>query len=225
MTRVAVLVVSAALLIAAHQPAAGSARQLPPLPEALEIELALSAAPKHLRDGATVLRLDAGGYVEVRRGTNGFSCLVARPHPKALAPMCYDVEGTRTIVPRVRDEAALRAQGKLEDEIRTVIEAGFRSGKYRAPERPGVSYMLSPVQATYDPERGVRPFVPHLMFYAPDLTDADVGGMRGGFAFINQPGPHGMIIVPVGERERVAIEQEFAELIERTRRFFGQPTP
>lgn len=34
-----------------------------------------------------------------------------------------------------------------------------------------------------------------------------------------------MIIVPVGERERVAIEQEFAELIERTRRFFGQPTP
>src|SRR5437879_13147168 len=40
--------------------------QYPLLPRALEIELALSAAPKHLRDDATVWVLDKSGYAIAR---------------------------------------------------------------------------------------------------------------------------------------------------------------
>ena len=49
------------------------AAQYPLLPRALEIELALSAAPKHLRDDATVWVLDTSGYAIARKGSNACS--------------------------------------------------------------------------------------------------------------------------------------------------------
>lgn len=88
------------------------------MPEALETELALSAAPEHLRAGATVMLLRESGYVEARKGSNGFTCLVGRSRPKAVAPMCYDVEGSRAIVPLIVDQAAMRARGESEESIR-----------------------------------------------------------------------------------------------------------
>src|SRR4029450_11005542 len=42
--------------------------QYPLLPRALEIEVAVSAAPKHLRDQATVWVLDQNGYTKVKGG-------------------------------------------------------------------------------------------------------------------------------------------------------------
>jgi hypothetical protein len=192
------------------------------MPEALETELALSAAPEHLRAGASVLLLGKQGYVEARRGTNGFTCLVGRTQPKDVAPMCYDAEGTRTIVPRIADEAAMRAKGESEEAIRKAVEEGFRSGKYEAPGRPGISYMISPVQELAGPDGVVRAFVPHLMFYAPNLTDADVGGMRGGAVFINSPAPHGMIIVPLGKEEQKAIQARNETLVKQVRAFLAQ---
>ena len=47
--------------------------------------------------------------------------------------------------------------------------------------------------------------VAHVMFYAPYLTDADIGGVIGKSAFVDRPGPHGMIIVPAGQKEREAM--------------------
>jgi hypothetical protein len=192
------------------------------MPEALEMELALSAAPAHLRADATVLLLGERGYVEARKGSNGFTCLVGRSQPKAIAPMCYDVEGTRTVVPLIVDEAAMRARGESEETIRKAAEEGFRTGKYKAPERPGISYMMSPVQELAGPDGVVRSFVPHLMFYAPNLTDADVGGKRGGPAFINSPAPHGMIIVPLGKEEQTAIQAEHEALVKNVRAFLAR---
>jgi hypothetical protein len=189
------------------------------MPEALEMELALSAAPEHLRADATVLLLGKQGYFEARRGTNGFTCLVGRTQPKDVAPMCYDAEGTRTIVPRIADEAAMRAKGESEDAIRKSVEEGFRSGKYKAPERPGISYMISPVQELAGPDGVVRTFVPHLMFYAPNLTDADIGGKRGGAVFINNPAPHGMIIVPLGKEEQETILARHETLVRQVKAF------
>jgi hypothetical protein len=37
------------------------------------------------------------------------------------------------------------------------------------------------------------------MFYGPNLTDEDIGGVRGAFVLINRVGPDGMMIVLVGE--------------------------
>ena len=53
-----------------------------------------------------------------------------------------------------------------------------------------------------DDEKGIAlPYPPHVMFYAPYLTNADIGsdGNPVGPAFIpNEGTPHALIIVPVG---------------------------
>jgi hypothetical protein len=53
-----------------------------------------------------------------------------------------------------------------------------------------------------DAEKGiVAPFPPHIMFYGPYLTNADLGsdGSSSGPAFVAGEGsPHALIIVPVG---------------------------
>jgi hypothetical protein len=56
-----------------------------PLPRDLEIQLALSSLPAHLRDHATVYVLNpAKGFEVARTGTNGFSALVARTGDNAM---------------------------------------------------------------------------------------------------------------------------------------------
>ena len=51
-----------------------------PLPRDLEIQLARSALPPHLRDNATVYVLNPDkGFEVARKGTNGFHAFVARP--------------------------------------------------------------------------------------------------------------------------------------------------
>ena len=57
------------------------------------------------------------------------------------------------------------------------------------------------------------PSTPHLMFYGPNLTDGDIGGARGAFVFMNRVGPDGMMIVPVGQKEREAIVSEAQTLV------------
>ena len=53
--------------------------RIEPLPRDLEIQLALSALPAHLRDGATVYVLNPDkGFEVARKGTNGFHTFVAR---------------------------------------------------------------------------------------------------------------------------------------------------
>ena len=78
------------------------------MPEALETQFALSAAPPHLREKANVYLLDpASGYVLSRRGTNGVSCIVVRSDWQWTEPpfrddifwaVCYDSEGSNTLL-------------------------------------------------------------------------------------------------------------------------------
>jgi hypothetical protein len=100
-------------------------RSVPPkletMPEALEIRFASSAAPPHLRDSATVYILDpAKGYVISRQGTNGVSCIVVRSDWQWASPpfrddiywpVCYDSEGSKTLLQDYFYTAELRARG------------------------------------------------------------------------------------------------------------------
>jgi hypothetical protein len=154
-----------------------SAQQLPELlPQKKEIELALSAAPEHLRKGAGVYVLERNGFVKVRYSTNGFTCIVNRDHPLNQKPVCFDAEGTATILPKILRVGELLMQGKTMYEINADIAEGFRTGKYISPRRPGVAYMLSGDIHNFNPRTGkIDSFPPHVMFYAPNLTNADLG--------------------------------------------------
>lgn len=202
----------------ARQSFAGSP-QYPLLPRALEIELALNAAPTHVREQATVWALDRDGYTVARRGTNAFACIVSR-RAGDLFPVCWDAEGARSLLPIDVDDAQMRLAGKSGAEIETSVAERFKSGTYHAPARAGIAYMLSPMRYRIDEHGVVSRTVsnPHLMFYGPNLTDEDIGGVRGAFVFINRVGPDGMMIVPVGEKERDTIVRESTALIEQVER-------
>jgi hypothetical protein len=188
--------------VAHAEPQENRAKLPPILPREQEIELAKSAAPRELSDKATIYALEAKGYVKVQDGTNGFTCLISRETADSLEPECYDAEGTATFLPRVLREAELRAQGKSKAEIEADTAARFADGTYRAPSRPGIIYMLSKEnKVVVDDATGkVAPYVPHLMFYAPYLKNADIGvtSFQNTKVFIIREGtPHALMIVPV----------------------------
>lgn len=200
--------------------------QYPLLPPALEIELALSAAPTHLRADATVWVLDRSGYAIAKKGRNPFTCVVSR-RAGDLFPVCWDAEGTRALLPLEVDDAQLRLAGKSGAEIDAIVTERFKSAHYHAPARPGIAYMLSPMRYRIDEQGRVTrtTSTPHLMFYGPNLTDTDIGGVRGAFVFMNRVGPDGMMIVPVGQKERDAIVSGAQSLVAQVEQAIGyQPS-
>jgi hypothetical protein len=167
-----------------------------------EIALAISAAPPAVASKAGVYVLDKGGYVEARKSQNGFVCIVEHRIVKAVEPQCLDAEGVKTFLPRILMVGEMRAHGKPEIEIRDAVKKGFADGRFKAPKRPGIDYMLSTKNVvTIDEEKGIAvPFPPHLMFYAPGMTNADVGsdGTPGSSVFVvDEKSPHALMIVPV----------------------------
>jgi hypothetical protein len=185
----------------------------------LELRLAVNALPKDLRDAASVLVLEKDGYAKARTGTNPFTCMVSRRGGN-FYPVCFDEEGARTILPAFADDAVLRLKGASDQEVERQLAEGFEQGRYRPPARPGIAYMLSP--ATYMLEDGkLARSVPHTMFYAPFLTNADIAGMPGKSAFVDRPGPHGMIIVVAGQKEREALLHESQALVDDVERAIG----
>src|SRR5215831_11971337 len=145
---------TATLFAATNGAARADAAALDRLPHDLEVRLALSALPPHLRADATIFVLDpARGYALERQGSNGFTCFVERTdyvraqfRDDLLVPICFDPEGTRTIEPVSFDVARLRAEGRFSaEELKAEITRRFKDGVYRSPTRPGISYMIAPV--------------------------------------------------------------------------------
>lgn len=146
------------------------------LPREERIQLAESAAPPEISGKATVYLLEPNGYVKIRAGTNGFSCLVDRQLPFNLEPTCFDVEGSETtLLTRIFVEGE-RAKGKNEEQIRAEVHQGYKDGTFRAPRRAGIVYMMSERGYLFDPSSSkFIPIPPHLMFYAPYATEEDIG--------------------------------------------------
>jgi hypothetical protein len=73
--------------------------------------------------------------------------------------------------------------------------------------------MLSGDIRSFNPRTGkIESFPPHVMFYAPNLTNADLGTTPEALAkdptlpFVAYQGPHGFIIVVNGDAKSTRIE-------------------
>jgi hypothetical protein len=170
-------------------------------PVAIQVALAESAGPPVAADAAIYV-LGPKGYTRVREGRNGFTCLVSRQRPDTLEPECFDGEGTATVVPVRLFIEEQRAAGTAEARIEALVEDGYRRGRFKAPRKPGIVYMLSDHNYVFDPERkAVIHFPGHLMFYAPYATQKDVGSGPGA-PYIVAPGtPHALMIVVPASRD------------------------
>src|SRR5579863_3527990 len=177
-----------------EQPSSGTNR-FDPLPRDLEIQLALSALPPHLRDNATVHVLNPDkGFEIARKGTNGFNAFVARTgddtfrgtwplkayRDDILYPISFDDAGTKAQVRIFFDAAEMQAKGTPPEELKKIMQQRFQAHYYPMPERAGVSYMLSPILRTYvnpDANDGVATSnIPHVMYYAPNVSNDEMGG-------------------------------------------------
>lgn len=94
-------------------------------------------------------------------------------------PLCYDAAGSKTALKVIMEAAALRAGGTTPEALKALVLRRYRDGSYRAPEKPGLSYMVGPVMRTVGPPGMAvhTMLMPHLMFYAPGLTNADIGAV------------------------------------------------
>jgi hypothetical protein len=113
-----------------------------------------------------------------------------------VEPECYDAEGSATTLKVTRFIEAQRAKGVSEEEIEKQVAAGYKSGRFKAPRRPGIVYMLSPYNRVFDPNtKKIVRFPGHLMFYAPYLTAKDVG-TGDGAPYLTAPGePDNLMVV------------------------------
>jgi hypothetical protein len=150
-------------------------------PAQLEIDLALRAAPVHLRNNATAYIFGKSGYEKARTGTNGFNCLVNRDGTQngeqSVYPTCWDPEGSRTILPVMLRVGELIAQGKSAAEIKRDIDDGFNQGRFHSPSKTGIAYMLAG-DVKFDSKTGQfgsQEFPAHYMIYAPGVSNADIG--------------------------------------------------
>ncbi|TWJ03598.1 hypothetical protein JN11_01145 [Mucilaginibacter frigoritolerans] len=214
--------------------------ELEKIPVSLETDFALSALPPQLRHDATVYLLNPKkGYYVAHKGSNGFMCFVTRTEwewgefrKDDAAAIGFDAEGARTIFPVCSDVAAMRATGKFTAlQIKNIVIDRIRKGIYKAPARTGISYMLAPVMRTYpgkpDHHDVMTMNMPHYMFYAPYLTNKDIGNIPNGEAdgpVVINPGamwlgerksPYGYIILPAGVTEKAKIINENKGLLKR----------
>jgi hypothetical protein len=203
------------------------------MPAELETRFALSALPPALRDQATVYLLDPQeGYTLARQGTSGLTCLVERTvwewvdfRDDIYIPLCYDAAGTKAHLKVMMDAAELRAEGMGPAALKAEIESRYRNGFYRAPEKPGLSYMVGPVmRALGPPDFKLHTMaMPHLMFYAPHATNEDIGALpdlaeRASlvYPFIDRQGngEQTYMIQLIGEAEKAKIMADEKALVD-----------
>jgi hypothetical protein len=252
MKKVPIIVVIVGLLFsltasAEDQQTAEAMKKNEPLPRDLEIQLALSALPPHLKANATVYVLNPDkGFEVARKGTNGFHAFVARTGDDTfrgswplteykddiLYPISFDSAGAKEQMRVFFDAAEMQAKGTPPGELKKIIKDRYKSGHYKAPERAGISYMLSPILRTYvnpdESEKVATSNNPHVMYYAPNVSNEDVGGepprisfagygmdVSGFYPFVIMPGPHGYMIQLLDLTERAAINKEYEEMLGR----------
>jgi hypothetical protein len=186
-TLAASIIIVSVIGVSAARPCQATESTIEKMPATLETQFALSAAPPALRDKATVYLLDPKkGYHLSRQGTSGVTCIVERTaweladfRNDIYIPLCYDAAGTKTYLNYIMDAAAFRAQGMSPAALKADIEKRYRDKTYQVPEKGGLSYMVAPIMRTVGPpDMQVHTMsMPHLMFYAPYITNEDIGAV------------------------------------------------
>jgi hypothetical protein len=174
-----------------------------------EVALARSAAAPAVSDGAEVRVLGEHGYQSVKRGSNGFVCLVERSwtspfddadfwNPKTRAPICFNAAAARSVVPVHLKRTEWALAGMSREQMMARAKAAVASGEFPPPEVGSMCFMRS--KNIIGPDGGH--WHPHLMFFLPRMKPAEWGANQHGtgvFAFADESGaePFVIFLVPV----------------------------
>ena len=213
-----------ALLLGSMQAASvrGQSAKYPPLSEYMmardaEIALAKSAAPDNISGHATIKVLTASGFQAVHDGDNGFVCMVMRGwsaptytpaqfrdlvyDAKVRAPICFNPEASRTVLPYYELRSKLGMEGKTPDQIAEGVQAAYAKGEL--PKRDSVSfaYMWS---ADQNLASGIGHWHPHMMVFAPYYDNSILGNNEFGSPLpqlTDDAGtPFAVVVIPVDDK-------------------------
>ena len=162
------------------------------MPADAEVALARSAAPPALSADATILVLSTHGYDVAAKGTNGFTCMVERGwaapfdevdfgNPKIRAPVCYNAQAVRTVLPYGIERTRLVLAGMTTAQMHAKIEKDVADKVLVPPEAGAMSYMMSKDQ--YLGDAGTH-WHPHLMFHVARTGAAAWGANYDGTPII-----------------------------------------
>ena len=154
-----------------------------------EIDQARSAAPPSISSDADVLTLGRHGYETAVKGRNGFVCLVQRAwfsgltdqefwNPKERAPICFNPQGARSVLPTFLRRTGWVLAGASKDEITARTKAEIAANQISVPEIGTLAYMLA--KNAYLGDAAAGPWHPHLMFFLPRMNAVDWGANLSG---------------------------------------------
>jgi len=208
--------------IVAGSPVLAHASKYPPLtdymmPRDAEAALARSAAPASISERATIKVLTASGYQIARQGDNGFVCMVMRGwaaptyspaevrelvyDPTVRAPICFDPEAARTVMPYYELRSKLGMQGKTPDQIAEGVQAAYTRGELPKRDEVSFGYMWSADQHLGP---GVGHWHPHMMVFSPYYKNSMLGGNGFGSPLpvvTDDAGtPFAVVVIPVDDK-------------------------
>jgi hypothetical protein len=203
-------------------PVQGQSPKYPPLSEYLmtpesEVTLARSAAPENISAHATVKILTVSGYKIAAQGDNGFVCLVMRGwsaptytpaqfrdlvyDPTVHAPICFNPEAARTVLPYYEMRSKLAMEGKTPEQIAEGVQAAYAKGELPKRDEVSFAYMWSADQHLAS---GIGHWHPHMMIFAPYYENSMLGNNEFGSPLpqlSDDAGtPFAVVVIPVDDK-------------------------
>ncbi|MEP7377686.1 MAG: hypothetical protein ABI675_30055 [Chitinophagaceae bacterium] len=166
-------------------------------PAAIQIKLALLAAPTGKRDSCTVYGYSADTQlVLLRKGTNEMICLADDPKSPDFSVACY----VRELEPFMQRGRELRKQGVKDQQLFDEREKEVKAGTLQMPKQPAALYVYSAKDKDVDPATSeVKNGYLRYVIYIPYATAASTGLPEkpdaDGMPWIMNAGTHGAHIM------------------------------
>ena len=143
-----------------------------PLPNNIQINTAVLAAPEKFRDGAKVLGYnEEEEFVTLREGTNDIICLADNPAKQGISVSCYG----KVLEPFMSRGRELVAAGK-QNEKRQIRKEEIDAGILKMPKEPAILYVLTGNEEDYDQKTGkLQNSYLRYVLYKPYMTVKSTG--------------------------------------------------
>lgn len=158
---------------------------------------AVSAAPEHLRNGATVLSIENGNAIELRKGTNNIICISDEQGNDSFSVTCYH----KSLEPYMARGRELR-KTLSGAEARKQREQEARDGIIPMPKQAAL-YSLRGSADIYNPEtKSVEGGSRLYVLYTPFATEENTGfptkpPVSGGPWLMRSGEPSAHVMIPI----------------------------
>ena len=159
---------------------------------AMQIKLALLAAPPEKRDSATVYGYDADKkLVIIRKGTNEMICVATNPNDTGFSVACYN----KNLEPLMQRGRELRKGGVKGNKLFDERAKEVKEGTLKMPSGPSTLYVYSADsknvnQSTGDVKNGYLRYVIYIPFATVQSTGLPTKPSAPGMPWIMDPGTY-----------------------------------